>query len=622
MKTGKESWSFVRACVRVAETDWRLLRASMRLRVAVLAVTLVPSFYALIYLSSVWDPTAKTNALPVALVNLDLGYSYQGSDQHIGAELVRELQQGGRFGYVTLDSAEQARHAVRQGQVAFALIIPADFSAGAVPGTRAGGGKLVMVLSEGNNYAAAAFARRFVGELVQQLNEGLNEKRWEQILSQPEGAAHRLETLRAGMAQLAQGAHDYHTQMARYSATALQLTQGLKQMTASLHAVQQQLPPASELKTAREGAHSLVQHQQQLGAGLEALMAGAQRLDQGARQLHEQVADMPFVPDALTEGTRNLAAGSRQLADGLEKLEEGQERVLRGSERVRDGVARMAEGGLALEEQLGQMASQLPAPERLDAYGRHGAELVQGAARLQGGIRLVAAALPGRGGLLDANARGLADSVAAELEVYAPVANNGSAFAPNMIAMALWLGAVMALYPFHLYRIAAEHALSSRWAKGVGRFVLPAALVLAQIVLIFVVLRFGLGVAVPDVPGLAVVMVASGLAFLAIVYLLLRLLGEAGKLLVILLLTLQLAAGGGVMPIELSGDFFQAVHHWLPFTWAVHALRASLFGAFDNAWGSASLQIGLIGLLALMASARLGRWEVVADQAYRPGVDF
>ena len=97
--------------------------------------------------------------------------------------------------------------------------------------------------------------------------------------------------------------------------------------------------------------------------------------------------------------------------------------------------------------------------------------------------------------------------------------------------------------------------------------------------------------------------------------------GEAGKLIAVLLLTLQLAAGGGVMPIELTGDFFRAVHSWLPFTWVVKAFRASLFGAFDNGWLHAWSMVAAIGGVCLVLASVLGRWKVVSQADYQPAIE-
>jgi putative membrane protein len=88
-----------------------------------------------------------------------------------------------------------------------------------------------------------------------------------------------------------------------------------------------------------------------------------------------------------------------------------------------------------------------------------------------------------------------------------------------------------------------------------------------------------------------------------------------------LLLTVQLAAGGGVLPIELSGGLFRAVHEWLPFTWAVRAMRASLFGAFDGDWLRATTVVAAVGGAALLVSAFVGRWKPVSGAEQHPPID-
>lgn len=267
------------------------------------------------------------------------------------------------------------------------------------------------------------------------------------------------------------------------------------------------------------------------------------------------------------------------------------------------------------------MAEKLPEDTRLDSFMRSGDDVFKGTAKLRTGIELVDSVLPTTLGKLDGSARGLADSVEPTLDVLAPVANNGSAFAPNMVAMALWLGAVMAMYLFNMRQLLDEHARAPALAKTLGKFTVPALIVLLQTGLTFVMLVFGLGIAAPDYLHFALSMIAGALAFLAVVYLLLHAFGDAGKLFAVLLLTLQLAAGGGVMPIELSGDFFQAVHEWLPFTWVIKTFRASLFGAFDNGWQHAFVIVILIGAVALVLTSLVNRWKTVALADYKPGIE-
>lgn len=612
---------FLQSIWSIVKTDLLLFRRFPRLGLAVIAIAAVPAIYALIYLSSVWDPNAKTNALPVAIVNLDAGINYQGRAFNVGEELTAGLIQAATFGFHPMADAQAARQAVGLGTLAFAVIIPPDFSANAVPGVHPGGGRVTVVLSEGNNYAAAGFARRFAAELGHQVNETLNEKRWEQVLVTADGSGKSLEKLKAGMAQLRAGAQTLDAGAAKYSVTAAQMTAGFKQIGSGIRSMDDKLPAEADLKSLRAGTQRLSAAQRELGSGLEQLQVGATRLTEGATSMQEQSVGIPFVGEKIAGGAGELAAGGAQLKEGLSTALEANARLVRGTFKAETNTGKLIDGVGALGDGIRTMASKLPEDSRLDTFAVGGKTLSQGAAKLRSGIELVESVLPASPGKLDGSARGLADSVEPTLEVLAPVANNGSAFAPNMVAMALWLGAVMTAYLFNMGTLLADHVGAPRFAKVLGKFGIPALVVLLQVLLTFLMLVFGLGIRAPSYLTFALTMTMASLAFLAVVFLLLRVFGEAGKLFAVLLLTLQLAAGGGVMPIELTGDFFQAVHQWLPFTWVVKAFRASLFGAFDNGWMHVWTIVILGGLSALLLAGFGGRWKVVQEVDYKPGIE-
>lgn len=612
---------FCQSIWHILKTDLQLFRRFPRLGLAVAAIAAVPAIYALIYLSSVWDPNAKTNALPVGIVNLDAGFIYKGHSVNVGDELTQGLIRSATFGFRPAADAQAARQSVALGHLAFAVIIPADFSANAVPGLRAGGGQVTVVLSEGNNYAAAGFARRFAAELGHQVNETLNEKRWEQVLMSADGSGKSLEKLKAGIAQLRVGAQTLDAGAAKYSVAATQLSTGVKQLGAGIRTMDDKLPADADLKQLRAGTQRLSAAQRELGGGLEQLHTGAGKLTDGATLMQEQAVEIPFVGEKVAKGAGELAAGGAQLKEGLNVALEANARLVRGSQKAETNVGKLIDGVGALGEGIHTMASKIPEDSRLDTFVASGKTLAEGTAKLRSGIELVESVLPASPGKLDGSPRGLADSVEPALEVLAPVINNGSAFAPNMVAMALWLGAVMTAYLFNMGTLLIDHTGAPRFAKVLGKFAVPALVVLVQVLLIFLMLVFGLGIRAPSYLTFALTMVMASLAFLAVVFLLLRVFGEAGKLFAVLLLTLQLAAGGGVMPIELTGEFFQSVHEWLPFTWVVKAFRASLFGAFDNGWMHVWRIVILGGAVALLLSGLAGRWRIVKEADYKPGIE-
>lgn len=606
----------------VVRADLALLRRSRMLRLAVLAVSFVPAVYALIYLSSVWDPNAKTSALPAALVNLDQGIHYQGHDVNVGNQLAETLRQRAMFGWLPMEDADAARQSVGGGQLAFAVIIPRDFSAQAVPGAVPGGGKIRVILSEGNNYSAAGFARRFATELGHQVNETLNEKRWELVIATAMGSRQNLEQLKKGMAQLADGAQTLHEGVQRYRTASEQLEGGFRQVASGIRTIESRLPAESELKALQSGSRQLLAGQRELGAGLDTLQAGAGRLVDGARQMQTQGADIPFFGARVAQGASELATGATQLGDGLGRARSANAQLVQGGTQLDAGVSTLTEGLGALGSGVRTMAAQLPADAQLDALREGGETLTAGSARLSEGIRLVNAALPDRVDAPDGSPPGLADSVEPELENLAPVPNNGSAFAPNMVAVALWIGAVMAAYLFNLNLVPSSRAQAPRLSVAVGKFLMPAGITVIQSALACLMLVFGLGVQAPSTFNLLLTMVVAAWAFLALLFALLRVFGEASKLLAVLLLTLQLAAGGGVLPVELSGGLFQTVHDWLPFTWVVKAFRASLFGAYNHGWAHAWGTVMLAGTTAFLLAAMVGSWKIVPDADYRPGIEI
>ncbi len=612
--------TFVLNALRLAGADLALIWRHRMMQLAIVGVALVPAIYALIYLSSVWDPNAKTSALPVALVNLDVGVRYRNQETNVGEELVEALEREGLFGWQRMKNAETARSDVSQGKLAFAVIIPEDFSAQAVPGAVRGGGKIRVILSEGNNYSSAGFARRFAVDLGHQVNETLNEKRWALVLSSADGSQQSLLRLKSGLSQLHAGATSLKAGVAQYSAAGAQVAGGFKQVAGGVRVLESRFPAEAELKAMRNGSTQLIQAQQELESGLAQLQGGAGLLGEGLRRYRDQAADVPLVGDRLAEGANPLVAGAAQLGDGISKARTASEKLVQGSTQMDGGIARLTDGVGALEKGVHALSIRLPQDEPLETFASGGKRLADGAQRLIEGIALVDAALPPSVDKPDGSARGLADSVEPLLENLAPVPNNGSAFAPNMVAVALWIGAVMAAYLFNMNLIPASLAHAARPTLVLGKFIVPALLTLAQTLLAYLMLVYSLGVQAPSAGNLVLTMALASWVFLAMLFALLRMFGEASKLLAVLLLTLQLAAGGGVIPVELSGGLFQTVHDWLPFTWVVKAFRASLFDAYGGGWAHAWATVAAAGGLSLLLATLIGRWQVVPDADYRPGI--
>ena len=664
---------------QLACVDARLLLRYPRVGLAALGIVLVPAVYALIYLTSVWNPAARTGALPVLVVNADRGADFQGHAVRLGDELVRRMRERPTFGYELTADEDEARHAVASGRAQFAVLIAGDFSQRALPGTEAGAARIVIYTSEGNDYSGAGFAKRFAPELARQVNEALNRERWALVLQKAAGAQVSLDELHTGVerllsgarelsqgaGQLRQGAGDLQRAMgqaqdgagalrqggAQAAAGGTRLVDGMRRLGGGLRSVVARLPAESELQALLAASESMAQGQVQLGQGLLQLHDGALQLEDGAGRFKAEGERLLLVGDRVAAGAGQLQDGLGRLATGLGEAREAQARLADGQGRLQSGTRALVDGLLPLSGGLRQMTQGLPPDEELQRLsqgltqleggaatlggGLQGAsggaqKLAAGLVRLEGGAQQLSTGLQALAGALPAasplggSAGGLAGSVQPVVEVVAPVPANGAGYAPNFIAVALWVGATLCTFLWPLRRLPEldvpvnEHGL----ATVLGKLAMPALLASLQALAVLVMLKMLLPAPMPGGWQLPATLLVAACTFLAILLALVRLLGETGKAVALLLLVTQISAAGGTLPVALTTDFHRAIHPFLPFTWVIRALRAAMFGAYEGAWAPAIGALAAGGVVALAAAAWLGRWKRVPLADYRPALDM
>ncbi len=634
----------------------------------------IPALYAAVYLSSLWDPASHTSNLTVIVVNGDEGADYNGTTVRLGAQLVRRLIQEPRFRYVEQSDSLEARRQVDRGDAAFAVIIPPAFSRHAMDSAAVGNARLIVHASEGNNYAGAGFARRFAPDVAQSLNQALNEQRFALILQAASGSSDGLKQLRDAVAQLTAGATELTAGAGQARAAAGELIEGttrLQNGTRTLRDALDALDPGAHrlvhgfrqvgdgLRTLRAGVPApeqldrLVQGNKEIGAGQRALVAGLLTLEQGSvqlrdgtEQLGEEGGRIPFAGRAIADGAAQLRAGAEQLRVGLVSAGEASQRLADGNSTLVGHLGALTQGMAALRGGLTRMETALPGDGSLDAFSggvsdaakgagvlvsgvdrlaggeaqlRQGLErLASGSAQLRDGLIVMGQRLPGGAPSLRGSASGLSASVRADLEIAAPVPNQGSGMAPNFAPLSLWVGATLCTFLFAYGTLPEPLRAAPRLGVVLGKLVTPALIVLGQAMVLLLVLRWGLDIQVADMGRFAVTLALTALTFLCVLFMLVRVFGNIGKLLALFLLVTQLAASGATLPIELSSPFFQAIHPWLPLTWAVRAFRIAAFGAYEGAW-LPSIAAIVASMVAAIALATLsGRWRVVDPAEYQP----
>jgi putative membrane protein len=366
------------------------------------------------------------------------------------------------------------------------------------------------------------------------------------------------------------------------------------------------------------------------------LQSGGHSLHEAVSGFQEEAHSSLLVPDKIGDGLDQLSGSLAKLDAGLQAATEAQLKLQDGANKVSAGVGTLTSGMRAINAGVHSAVTKLPEDSQLDDLDAGASTLASGATsladgnqrvkagadRLGAGLDLLATSLPARVEMFDGSPQGLANSVKPVVEIEAPVLNSGSGFAANVIPAALWLGAGVAAFLIHI-RVLPRHArYFSHPAQAIGKILIPALLVLLQSVLVWLSVTTILKMQIAHPVAFALSLLLSSLTFLAIVFALTRAFGDAGKALAMIFLAVQLSSSGGILPVELSGSLFAHISPWLPLTWVVRALKATMFGAFEMQWGYPLLVVGLTGGMALLSACYIGRWRFVKHTQVRPAVDF
>ncbi|MFC6163070.1 YhgE/Pip family protein, partial [Lactiplantibacillus dongliensis] len=108
-------------------TEWKHVLHTKGLLKIILGILLVPSFYAVIFLASLWNPYANVRHLPVGVVNQDVPITKADRHYQLGAKLTQQLVHNHSADFHRLTTATAQRQ-LRTGKIYMVITIPRQFS--------------------------------------------------------------------------------------------------------------------------------------------------------------------------------------------------------------------------------------------------------------------------------------------------------------------------------------------------------------------------------------------------------------------------------------------------------------------------------------------------------------
>lgn len=195
----------------------------------------------------------------------------------------------------------------------------------------------------------------------------------------------------------------------------------------------------------------------------------------------------------------------------------------------------------------------------------------------------------------------MASPVEIETQPLYEIANYGSAMAPFYSTLAIWVGGVVlvAILKTNVKKADELRDIKPRH-EYFGRYLLFFVIGILQSALICLGDLFFLNIQCVHPWLFLLAGFVSSFVFTMIIFTLTVSFGDVGKALSVILLVIQIGGSGGTFPIECTPAFFQNVYPFLPFTYAINAMRECVAGTY----GTAYLQ-DILALLAFVPIALL-----------------
>ncbi|MDG3010249.1 YhgE/Pip domain-containing protein [Rhodococcus sp. D2-41] len=647
-------------------TELKRFRRGKMPKIALVAIVFMPLLYGAMYLWAFWNPFGQVQKLPVALVNDDRGALVSGQELRAGDQVAAALLKSGDLGWREV-SAEEARDGVAHGRYYFSVELPTNFSKAVSSPTTAHPQKaeLKVTFNDANNYLGSVIGQNAMNQVLHAVSTTISTQAVDQVLvglgaaggglqqaadgagalaagaGQLDGGIHQLtdgaktlsagiDTARSGSVTLADGTTQLSAGIDAATAGSQQLTDGLgrlaggaaqlgdgaQQISGGVDQLVGQLTPLGDAQAqaattvgnlaaamhanpdplSQQAAHALDEaHRLLTSQGFDqATMGRLGQLRDGARQLAFQLDD-PSSP--FRSGLTQAVDGGSALHSGLVQLGDGGRQVDDGAHTLSGGLGQLSDGGHQLVAGTGQLT---------DGSGKLKAGSTELAQKLSAGTNLLPT-------WSDSQRQKVASTIGGPVALDSTflhrAATFGTGFAPFFLPLALFVGGIiiwMLLRPLQSRPISAKLGalrvvLASYW---------PAALIgIAQVIVMFLVVRFAVGMHTVYTWGTIGFLALIALTYLALIQAFNAIFGvPVGRVVTLAFLMLQLVSSGGVYPVQTTAKPFQILHVVDPMTYAVNGLRQLTVGGVDNRLWIAIAVLGGLLLVSLAAGA-LSVWR-------------
>lgn len=311
---------------------WRIIA------ILTFAIMFIPMMYSLFYLGAFWDPYGSLKDVPVAFVNLDEPYNYDGKSYTLGKDLEKKLKDNDSFKWKFV-GYNKAKEGVDSTSYYAMIVIPKDFSKKLANSTSGDFQKpqIIYRANKGRNFIFSLLSLKGAESIQNQVTNNISKETTKTLVdklydvkSSLKDASDAQNKIQDGTQKLFDGSGTFVTGLGTAYDGANKLRTGLDQLS--------------------NGGN-------QLNSGLSSAYNGSNALGNGLGQLAQGQKDALDGEDALINGLNTFKANlSSSDSSKMQELVKGANSV---DEKTRDLQSGLSQNGGAFKNQIDAAAGAI-----------------------------------------------------------------------------------------------------------------------------------------------------------------------------------------------------------------------------------------------------------------------
>lgn len=541
--------------IKVFLNDCKHIGRNVVALVVVMGLAVLPSLYAWFNILSNWDPYGpeSTSNIKVAVAYDDTGINISGMDINISTNIVEALKTNDTIGWVFTDSTDEAIEGVWSGDYYAALIMPADFSKDMVSflADNMTHPEIIYYTNQKKNAIAPKITDKAKTAVQQQVNATFISTLTEAIMKSAD-VADNIGNKNKADSTLESGSDSMNNSL-------------IDILIAKFQVINTQVVTFDNVLSALSNIMTTAQTSADTAKGISPDISGTFEGERAIlNELNKTIGQSSLIDSSLFSTiSHDIDAVSGYMNsifsiynDMGYNIDDFNKSISQMDESINNTLVMVRN----IEDNLNETTNKLVEFKNSGVYS-----LLQTAISFN----------------TDELASFISAPVAITTEDLYPITNYGSAMSPFYSVLSIWVGALILVAIIHVKVHPFDGIKVNSVEAFFGRYITFFLIGQAQALLITLGDLFFIGIQCIHPFKFWFAAAFTSFVFTMITYSLTVAFENVGEAAAVVIMVIQVAGAGGTFPIQCLPAIYQAIYKYLPFTYAMDALRECVGGTYS-----------------------------------------